>query len=75
VPYSYAIPFTPVFGHVAMVIEEDNSCVILLGVLYHYPVRAYAQRGYVIGRSVGIHISAKVQFDLLKYLLSELHCF
>jgi hypothetical protein len=30
-----------------------------------------AQRGYVIGRCVGIY--AKVQFNLLKYLLSELH--
>jgi hypothetical protein len=40
---------------------------------YNYPLHACAQRGYVIGHGVGVYISARVQFDLLKYLLSELH--
>jgi hypothetical protein len=33
----------------------------------YYPAHACAWWGYVIGRGVGIYISAKVQFDLLKY--------
>jgi hypothetical protein len=33
----------------------------------NYPAHACSQQGYVIGRGVGIYMSAKVQFDLLKY--------
>jgi hypothetical protein len=41
---------------------------------YNYPPHACAQRGYVIGRTWCQYIiSAKVQFSLLKYLLSGIH--